>query len=158
MQENFWKNKTVFITGITGFLGSWLAIELVRKGARVVGLVRDRVPESYFYVSGVAKRATQVQGSLEDLSLLSRTLLEYETEYCFHLGAQTIVSVANADPIPTFESNIRGTWNLLEACRRSRKIQGVILASSDKAYGTQQVPYREDAPLKAEHPYDVSKA
>ena len=158
MENNFWKEKKVFITGITGFLGSWLAVELLKRRAQVTGLVRDQVPESNFNLSGVAKRVSIVHGSLTDFDVVSRALLEYEIEYCFHLAAQAIVGAANQNPLPTFESNIRGTWTILEAARRTSGIRGVIVASSDKAYGTQAVPYREDAPLLGEHPYDVSKA
>ncbi len=157
MANNFWSNKKVFVTGITGFLGSWLAIELVKRGAEVTGLVRDQVPESNFNLSGISKRVNIVHGSLSDLEGLSRALLEYEIEYIFHIAAQAVVGVANQNPISTFESNIRGTWSLLEAARRKGKLEGVVVASSDKAYGTQAVPYREEAPLLGENPYDMSK-
>lgn len=157
MKNNFWENKKVFVTGVTGLLGSWMALELVQRGASVVGLVRDQVPESNFYSSGTSKRVTIVMGNVTDFELLSRTLQEYEIEYCFHLAAQAIVGFANQDPLPTFESNIRGTWSVLEACRRRSEIKGIVIASSDKAYGSQAIPYREEAPLLGQNPYDVSK-
>ena len=145
------------MTGITGFLGSWMAGELVKRGAEVTGLVRDQVPESNFYLSGVSKRVNAVHGSLADFELVSRAFLEYEIEFCFHVGAQAVVSVANQNPLSTFESNIKGTWTLLEAARQYGKVRGMVVASSDKAYGTQAVPYREEMPLLGENPYDASK-
>ena len=100
-----------------------------------------------------------VNGCLEDYSLIERTLNEYEMDTIFHLGAQTIVGSANRSPIGTFESNIKGTWNLLEAARSSKLIERIIIASSDKAYGEQEkLPYTEDMPLKGRHVYDVSKS
>lgn len=154
-----WKDKNVFITGCTGLLGSWLTKALVEREANVVGLIRDMVPKSNLDWSGFNKRITTVRGSLEDYFLLERVLNEYEIDSVFHLGAQTIVTIANKNPISTFDSNIRGTWNILEACRRSSGIERIILASSDKAYGAQdKLPYNENTPLEGRHPYDVSKS
>lgn len=117
------------------------------------------VPKSNLDWSGFNKRITTVRGSLEDYFLLERVLNEYEIDSVFHLGAQTIVTIANKNPISTFDSNIRGTWNILEACRRSSGIERIILASSDKAYGAQdKLPYNENTPLEGRHPYDVSKS
>jgi CDP-glucose 4,6-dehydratase len=149
----------VFVTGCTGLLGAWLTDFLVREGADVVGLVRDHVPDSNFYRLGLAEKVTTVTGSLEDPPLIERTLNEYEIEVVFNLAAQTIVRIANANPLSTFTANIAGTWNVLEACRRSSWVKAVVLASSDKAYGTHaRLPYRETAPLIGCHPYDVSKS
>ena len=153
-----WEHRNVLITGATGLLGGWLAKELVRKGANVIALVRDGVPASPFFSEGIEKRVTCVKGSLEDYFLVERALNEYEVETCFHLGAQTIVGTANRSPISTFESNIRGTWNVLEAARNSKLLKALVVASSDKAYGKGKLPYTEDSPLEAKHPYDVSKA
>ena len=154
-----WKDKNDFITGCTGLLGSWLTKALVEREANVVGLIRDMVPKSNLDWSGFNKRITTVRGSLEDYFLLERVLNEYEIDSVFHLGAQTIVTIANKNPISTFDSNIRGTWNILEACRRSSGIERIILASSDKAYGAQdKLPYNENTPLEGRHPYDVSKS
>jgi CDP-glucose 4,6-dehydratase len=152
-----WQDKRVLVTGVTGFLGSWLARELADRGASVVGLVRDRLPDSYFLVSGVASRITTVDGNVCDGDLMERILLEYEIEHVFHLAAQTIVGVANENPVSTFESNIRGTWTVLEAARRCGRLKGLVMASSDKAYGSQSVPYDETAPLLGTYPYDTSK-
>lgn len=155
----YWKNKNVFVTGCTGFLGSWLVKSLVDKGARVVGLVRDIVPDSNLYKNGYFSKINIVNGELEDQNLLERTLGEYEIDTIFHLGAQTIVGIANRNPISTFESNIRGTYNLLEAARHSPLIKRIVIASSDKAYGDQkELPYNEEMPLIGKHPYDVSKS
>lgn len=158
-RQEFWKDRPVFVTGITGFVGAALAAQLVEAGARVVGLVRDEVPESNFHRCGLHRAVTVVRGALEDAALLERALNEYAIEAVYHLGAQAIVGVANRSPISTFRANVEGTWNLLEACRRAGHIQAVVIASSDKAYGTPPaLPYREDFALNPQYPYDVSKA
>ncbi len=155
----FWKGKNVFLTGCTGFLGSYLAKELVSLGANVIGLVRDVIPKSNLYDGDEHKQINMVMGSLEDVLLLERTLGEYEIDTVFHVAAQAIVGIANRNPLSTFEANIRGTYNLLEAARRSPLIKRIVVASSDKAYGDQiQLPYHEDMPLQGRHPYDVSKS
>lgn len=157
--KNFWRDRPVFVTGCTGLLGSWLTADLVEQGANVVGLVRDTVPRTNFLKLGLENRITLVRGEVEDYFLLERILNEYEIEAVFHLAAQTIVTIANRNPVSTFETNIKGTWNLLEACRRSPTVKRIVVASSDKAYGDQDtLPYREDAPLQGAHPYDVSKS
>lgn len=159
MDAKFWKNRRVFVTGCTGLLGSWLCRELLNNGASCVGLVRDNVGRSNFFGMALDKEMTVVNGELEDYFLIERVLNEYEIETVFHLGAQTIVKVANANPLSTFEANIKGTWNVLEACRRSECLESVIVASSDKAYGEHDVlPYKEDYSLCGRHPYDVSKS
>lgn len=156
---SFWKEKNVFLTGCTGFLGSYLAKELVRLGANVTGLVRDAVPRSNFYSEETYKNINLVYGELEDEALLERALGEYEIDTVFHVAAQAIVGVANRNPVGTFEANIRGTWNILEAARRSPLIKRIVVASSDKAYGDQvKLPYDESMPLCGKHPYDVSKS
>ncbi|MEH7099918.1 MULTISPECIES: GDP-mannose 4,6-dehydratase [Bacillus amyloliquefaciens group] len=156
---SFWKNKNVFVTGCTGLLGSCLVKELIDQGANVTGLVRDTVPKSNLYQGEQMKQMNIVQGALEDLDVIERALGEYEIDTVFHLAAQAIVGVANRNPISTFEANILGTWNILEACRRHPLIKRVIVASSDKAYGDQPtLPYDENMPLQGKHPYDVSKS
>ena len=159
MSALFWKDLPVLVTGITGFVGSSLAARLVGLKARVVGLVRDEVAGSNFHQLGLEQAVTIVHGSLEDYPLLARTVNEYAIEVVYHLGAQTIVGTANRSPLSTFKSNIEGSWNLLEACRAHPGIRAVVVASSDKAYGTHKdLPYREDFLLNPEYPYDVSKA
>lgn len=156
---DFWRDRRVLVTGCTGILGSWLTFTLLERGADVIGLVRDWVPQSQLVLSGTHERVKIVRGDVTDYALLERTLAEYEVETVFHLAAQTIVPIANRNPLSTFETNIKGTWLLLEAARRVRTVKRVLVASSDKAYGThEQLPYTEDAPLLAHHPYDVSKA
>lgn len=157
---DFWCNKRVFVTGATGLLGAWLCSALLKRGAEVTILLRDFVPGSQLVRSGDIARVTQVRGDLSSAELLSRAVGEYETQVVFHLGAQTLVGVANRDPLPTFEANVMGTANLLEACRRAGKhLQCVAVASSDKAYGASEVlPYDENTPLRGRHPYDVSKS
>ena len=157
--NGFWTDRRVFVTGCTGIVGSWLTLALLTRGADVVGLIRDRVPNSGLFRSGAAARITHVDGDIVDFPLLERTLNEYEIDTAFHLAAQPLVRVANRMPVGTFETNVRGTWLLLEACRHVKTITRVVVASSDKAYGDQDVlPYSEDAPLQGRHPYDVSKA
>lgn len=133
--------------------------ELIEQGANVTGLVRDHVPQSNLYQGEHVKKMNIVQGALEDLPVIERALGEYEIDTVFHLAAQAIVGVANRNPVSTFEANILGTWNVLEACRKHSLIKRVIVASSDKAYGDQEnLPYDEDMPLQGKHPYDVSKS
>lgn len=138
---------------------SYLVKELIDQGANVTGLVRDHVPQSNLYQGEHIKKMNIVRGSLEDLAVIERALGEYEIDTVFHLAAQAIVGVANRNPISTFEANILGTWNILEACRKHPLIKRVIVASSDKAYGDQEnLPYDENMPLQGKHPYDVSKS
>lgn len=140
-------------------LGSWLTKALHGAQAETVVLVRDWVPGSELCRSGIMEQVRVVRGELSDQALVERVLGEYEVDTVFHLAAQAIVPIANRNPASTFESNIRGTWTLLEACRRSPTIQHVLMASSDKAYGeAPELPYREDTPLRGRHPYDVSKS
>src|SRR3990167_5537898 len=154
MTSGYWKHKQVFVTGASGLLGSWLTKNLVDAGAQVTVLMRDTVPKSNLYLSGYINKVNVVRGALEDFATLERALGEYEIDTVFHLGAQTIVEIANRNPLSTFESNIKGTWNMLEATRRSPLVRKIVTASSDKAYGIHdQLPYSEDAPLKGSHPY-----
>ena len=158
--RQFWKDRHVFVTGATGLLGSWLVQELLKQQAKVICLMRDWVPVSRLLEDNVLSQCSVVRGELEDHDLVLRTLNEYEVDSVFHLGAQTIVGTANRSPLSTFESNIRGTWSVLEACRLcSNKVERVLLASSDKAYGpSETLPYTEDSPLQGRYPYDVSKS
>lgn len=147
------------VTGATGLLGAWLVDELVALGADVTAIVRDNVPFSVLYERNLDSQINIVGGEIESFALLARTLAEYEIEIVFHLAAQTQVLIANRSPLSTFEANIRGTYMLLEACRLSPLIKAVIVASSDKAYGSSpQLPYDESTPLRGAHPYDVSKS
>jgi CDP-glucose 4,6-dehydratase len=158
-RETFWENKNILITGCTGLLGSWLTESLISKNANVIGLVRDSVPKSRFYQSNIWNNVVTVRGDIENYFLLERILNEYEIDTVFHLAAQTIVTLANRNPVSTFKANIEGTWNILEACRRTPLVSRIVVASSDKAYGDQPVlPYDEKTPLEGRHPYDVSKS
>ncbi|WP_420143097.1 NAD-dependent epimerase/dehydratase family protein [Sphingobium sp.] len=157
--SGFWKGKTCLVTGATGFLGGSLVAELIAQGAEVVALVRDMVPQSRFQAEGLSNRAKVVRGPLEEYEVIERALNEYAVDTVFHLGAQAIVGVANRNPISTFEANIKGTWVLLEACRRVGTVERIVIASSDKAYGDHTtLPYQEDFALQGRHPYDVSKS
>jgi CDP-glucose 4,6-dehydratase len=156
---DFWRNRSTLVTGATGLVGSWLAKRLRVAQADVVALVRDWVPGSELVRSGTSNQLTVVRGDVCDQALLERVLGEFEVETVIHLAAQTIVGIANRNPVSTFESNIQGTWALLEACRRSPKVKQIVMASSDKAYGDQEkLPYDESTPLQGRHPYDVSKS
>jgi CDP-glucose 4,6-dehydratase len=157
--NSFWQDRSVFVTGGTGLLGSWLVKQLIEAGAIVTCLVRDWVPQSELVRSRRIEQVNTVRGDINDRELIERTLGEYEVEIVFHLAAQTIVGIANRNPVSTFSTNIAGTWNLLEACRRSPKVSSIVVASSDKAYGDQEhLPYNESMPLQGRHPYDVSKS
>ena len=157
--NSFWCDRSVMVTGGAGFLGSWLVKSLHEAGAEVVCPLRDKVTQSELFRSGLAAKVILVEGDVTDQALLERVLGEYEVDTVFHLAAQTIVPIANRNPVSTFDSNIRGTWTLLEACRRSPKVRQIIVASSDKAYGQQEkLPYSEEFALEGSFPYDVSKA
>ncbi len=156
----FWDARRVLVTGASGIIGSWLAKDLVAEGADVVVLVLDADEQSELYRSGAIRQMTVVNGALEDFWTVERVINRYDVDTIFHLGAQTLVGAAYRFPLPTFESNIRGTYNLLEACRlHANLVQRVVIASSDKAYGEHpRLPYTEDMPLNGRHPYDVSKS
>ncbi len=157
--NSFWRDRPVLVSGGTGLLGSWLVPQLIEAGANVACLVRDWVPQSELVRSRHIEQVNIVRGDIVDRDLVERTLGEYEVEIVFHLAAQTIVGIANRNPVSTFSTNIEGTWNLLEACRRSPKVSSIVVASSDKAYGDQKrLPYDETMPLQGRHPYDVSKS
>ncbi|MEA5468205.1 GDP-mannose 4,6-dehydratase [Spirulina sp. 06S082] len=157
--SDFWEDRAVFVTGCSGLLGSWLVSELIDRKAKVVGLVRDWVPFSKLFSEKSLNQISLVAGQVEDIHILERILSDYEIDTVFHLAAQTIVGIANKNPIGTFQANIQGTWNVLEACRRVGGVSRIIIASSDKAYGDQEIlPYSEDTPLQGKHPYDVSKS
>jgi len=157
--DGFWRDRRVFVTGCTGLVGAWTVRALRERGAHVVGLIRDHVPGSELVRGGLFQEIDVVRGCVEDQPLLERALAEYEVQTVFHLAAQTIVGIANRSPLSTFETNIKGTWCLLEAARRCGTNPHVVVASSDKAYGDQDnLPYTEDAPLQGRHPYDASKS
>jgi CDP-glucose 4,6-dehydratase len=157
--RSFWPDRPTLVTGATGLVGGWLVRRLLDAGADIVCLVRDWVPQSEFVRTHLIDQVKVVRGDVCDQTLLERTLGEYEIDTIIHLAAQTIVGIANRNPVSTFETNIAGTWSVLEAARRSPTVKQIIIASSDKAYGDHEVlPYSEDAPLAGRHPYDVSKS
>lgn len=159
MNSSFWQDRPVLVTGATGLVGGWLVKRLIAAGADVVCLIRDWVPQCELSRSGDLDRVKVVRGDICDRNLLERALGEHEIDTVIHLAAQTIVGIANRNPVGTFESNIKGTWELLEACRRSPLVKQIVVASSDKAYGDQEIlPYDENTPLQGQHPYDVSKS
>jgi CDP-glucose 4,6-dehydratase len=157
---SYWTGRRALVTGATGMLGSWLVKQLLNEGASVVALVLDADPQSELVRSGDLQRVNVVNGALEDLSAVDRAVNLHDVDTVFHLGAQTVVPVAHRSPLGTFESNIRGTYHLLEVCRRSNSaVRRIVIASSDKAYGAQtELPYHEGMPLNGRHPYDVSKS
>lgn len=156
---DFWRDRPTFVTGASGLVGSWLVKRLLAAKADVVCLIRDWVPQSELMGSKVVEQVKAVRGELRDQRLLERILGEYEIDTVLHLAAQTIVPIANRNPISTFETNVAGTWALLEACRRSPTVKQIVVASSDKSYGDQErLPYEETMALAGRHPYDVSKS
>lgn len=158
-RDRFWVDRPVFVTGATGLLGGWLLKRLMELNADVVCLVRDWVPGSESVRSGDLERVKVVRGDVCDRVLLERILGEYEIQTVFHLAAQPIVTISNRNPVSTFETNIGGTWAILESCRRSPTVRQIVVASSDKAYGDhKKLPYDESAPLQGRYPYDVSKS
>lgn len=157
--SGFWDGRRVLVTGAGGFVGSWLAATLASRGAHVVCLQLDREKHSNLEVLGIRDRVAVEFGDLVDLERIREVVHGHEVDSCFHLAAQAIVGIANTSPLSAFESNVRGTWNLLEACRESPAVERVVVASSDKAYGEQErLPYTEDMPLRGLWPYDASKA
>lgn len=159
IKDAFWKRKNVFVTGATGFIGSWLANALVDKKANVSVLVHDNFENTNFHLLGLDKKCRIIKGNLDDYDLLSRIFNEYKIDSCFHLGAKVMIPDKISSPIHLFKSNIEGTWNLLEAARNNSHLKSLIVASSDKAYGNhQQLPYKENFSLLADEPYSASKA
>jgi CDP-glucose 4,6-dehydratase len=159
MKKGQWAGKRVLVTGASGFLGAWVVEELVKEGAEPTIIMRDFVPDSMLFESGAYKKANVVRGDFQEYLAVERAMNEYEIEAVFHLGAQAIVGAANRSPVATFQANIEGTWNVMEAARNSKLVKKVVFASSDKAYGDQEtLPYTEEAPLQGRHPYDVSKS
>ncbi len=159
MKRSFWTDRPTLVTGATGFVGGWLVKRLLDSRADVICLVRDWVPQSQLLSNGLADQVKLVRGDVRDQALLERVMGEYEVDTVIHLAAQTIVGIANDNPVSTFESNIGGTWAVLEAAKRSPRVKQIVVASSDKAYGSQdKLPYGEESPLQGTHPYDVSKS
>jgi len=152
------------VSGAHGFVGSHLALALLRRGDAV--RVLDRPAPRLADVGGERRSGLDLLGIRDEVELVEADLREAEAvsaavagmEAVFHLAAQTIVSVAREAPLETFEVNVRGAWNVFEACR-THEVGRVVFASSDKAYGSSpELPYREDFPLRAAYPYDASKA
>ncbi len=160
--SKFWKNKNVFITGINGFIGGNLAKKLIKNHANVYGLIRDKKENTFIYYEELIKQLTLIDGDLQNRSLISRIIDEYSIDVIFHFAAQVEVGIGLSNPFYTFETNVRGTYSLLESIRQSKvKVKSIVVASSDKSYGSysrNMMPYKEHYPLKAEYPYDVSKA
>jgi CDP-glucose 4,6-dehydratase len=160
MVEDFWRNRSVLVTGATGLVGGWLVKELLNRGARVSALVLDADYTSELFRSGDVYKINTIQGNLSSYADVHRAVSQSEAQSIIHLGAQTIVGTALLDPVSTFKANIEGTWNVLEASRlMAKNVSSVVVASSDKAYGSSPIlPYTEDQPLHGDGPYDVSKS
>lgn len=159
MTKNFWKGQRVLVTGASGFVGGWLIKDLLDKGAQVIAFAREWNPQCEFISSQDYKHTAIVDGALEDYLTIERAIVQHDASVVIHLAAQAIVGLGQRAPLQTFESNIRGTYNLLDACRVHRSgIKAIIVASSDKAYGeSDQLPYVENQPLAGSRPYEVSK-
>jgi len=160
MKAEFWKHKNVLITGAAGLLGSELTSNLLKQNANVTIIIRDWSAKSRLFLENIHKKTNIANGDVVDFNFVSRVISEYEIDTIFHLAAQTVVRIGNNSPLSTFESNIKGTWSVLEAARIQQKnVKAIIVASSDKAYGSsKKLPYDENTPLKGLHPYDVSKS
>jgi CDP-glucose 4,6-dehydratase len=159
MNGAFWKDRPVLVTGATGLVGGWLTRRLITAGADVACIVRDWVPRSELVRSGTIEQVKVLRGDVRDLDFVKRAIGEFEIDTVLHLAAQTIVGIANRHPVSTFETNVQGAWNVLEACRTLPCVRSIVVASSDKAYGDQEeLPYDEQTPLEGRHPYDVSKS
>lgn len=158
--KEFWSTKRVLVTGATGMVGAWLTRWLVDAGAHTVAFVSDADPQSELMRSGYINRVAVMNGRLENYEDVERAINNQEVDSIIHLGAQPIVGAADRSPRHTFESNIQGTWNVLDAARvLGGLVERVVVASSDKAYGTQPVlPYTEDMSMNGDHPYEVSKS
>jgi len=157
-KKNFWKDKNVLVTGCLGFVSSWLIIELLKRGANVIGLTDDCTPYSVLRIEGYDRNISIIQGSITDYLTMERVFNQYEIQVCFHLAAQTIEGICRRSPLTAFETNIKGTWNVLEASRVCRTLEAIIIASSDKAYGEQKnLPYHEEQELLGRYPYDATK-
>lgn len=162
MEDNFWKDKIILITGANGFLASHLSISLLEKGAKVIGIIKEKIPSSFLALEFKKKKYRNlklIKGDIVDYSFIKKIFKVYKPHICFHTAAQAIVGRANKSPMPTFKTNIEGTWNILEVAREFSSLTKIIVASSDKAYGEhRKLPYVETAALQALHPYDASKA
>lgn len=162
MKNNFWKNKRVIITGANGFLASNLTVRLLKLSAKVVGIIKEEIPASFLILELKKNKypnLTIVKNDIVNYGFIRKLFLKYKPDFCFHLAAQAIVGKANKSPIPTFETNIEGTWNILDAIRDVSCKTAIVVASSDKAYGEhKKLPYTEEGALQALHPYDASKA
>ncbi|MBS3097341.1 GDP-mannose 4,6-dehydratase [Candidatus Woesearchaeota archaeon] len=157
--DNFWKGKNVFVTGADGFIGSWVAKFLVERKANVFTIIRDLKRVCSLDLLELRDKVEIIKGDIVDYSCVERIVNEKEIDAVFHLAAQALVGIANKSPLSTFESNIKGTWNILEACRVNKTVKRAVVASSDKAYGVQKkLPYTEESPLLGLYPYDASKA
>ncbi|MFZ5800896.1 MAG: NAD-dependent epimerase/dehydratase family protein [Candidatus Omnitrophota bacterium] len=159
MKDKFWENKRILVTGYEGFLGSWLTRALLQNGAKVVGLDKKVRRKDTILNRDELKRIKMVKGRVENAALIKNILQRERVEFIFHLAAESLVGRCLKNPCAAFSTNIRGTWNILEQSRRYGKIRGIIVASSDKAYGEHlKLPYREEFALKGDHPYDASKS
>lgn len=162
MKDNFWKRKIILITGANGFLASHLVLSLLKNGARVIGIIKEKIPVSFLELELRNKKYKNLKitkGDIVDYTFIKGCFKKYRPHFCFHIAAQAIVGEANKTPIPSFKTNIQGTWNILEVARIYSADTRIIVASSDKAYGEhRKLPYIETASLQALHPYDASKA
>lgn len=159
MNKNFWRNKNVLITGYEGFLGANLTKALLSCGANIAGIDIWVRRKNTIFAAEDYKKITVIKGSVTDYRLVNDIIRHHKIEIIFHLAAEALVGSCLADPLRAFNTNIAGTWKVLEACRNHKTIKSIIIASSDKAYGSHKsLPYKEDTPLIGNYPYDVSKS
>lgn len=160
IDKNYWKNRTVLVTGHEGFLGSWMVAVLVKNGAKIIGIdIVNPRKISVLNESNLRKKFVGHKGNISNARFVNDIIQQYQPKTIFHIAAEAIVGTANKNPVKTFKSNIEGTWNILEASRKHKCVESIVVASSDKAYGShKKLPYDESAPLHGDHPYDVSKS
>lgn len=158
MALGFWQGKTVLVTGATGFLGGWICRQLLEQGAGVVSLQRRAKPKSQFALAGFAQKAVVVEGSLLDAAWLTDLFEAQRFDAVFHLASMVDVNAALRDPPAALKASVDTTAALLEQVRQHQPGAIVVVASSDKAYGHQPVPFRENKPLEPLHPYEIAKA
>ncbi len=158
MSDSFWNGRRTLITGIQGFIGAWLARALVERGARVIGY--DRADRGALDLHpGLREQVSLTLGELTDQQTLESVLRAESVETAYHLAAQSNISIAKGSPVAAFDTNIRGSWTFLDACRANGSLETIVVASSNTVYGEHdRAPFTEDFALNANNPYAASKA
>lgn len=159
VSPEFWNGRRVFLTGHTGFKGSWLALWLTQMGAKVTGFSLPAEPVSLFRQARIDELVTHVEGDIRDLAAVEAAMAECRPELVLHLAAQPLVRASYDDPVGTFATNVQGTVHVLDACRRTPGVEAIVCVTSDKCYENEEWvwPYRESDPMGGHDPYSCSK-